>query len=68
MLLLKLKVFVDSDDLCLLLNTLFVFSPTIGRMKEPATFYGTPTADCGAVPEGGAKFEIQPCHNIPPCD
>lgn len=44
-----------------------VCSPTIGRQKEIATFSGTPQADCGAVPEGGQKFEVQACLNVPAC-
>lgn len=44
-----------------------VCSPTIGRLKEIATFFGTPQADCGAAPEGGQKFEVQPCLNVPAC-
>lgn len=42
------------------------YSPTIGRMKVKATFYGTPSADCGAPP-GGEKLQIQPCINVPSC-
>ncbi|XP_062264857.1 properdin-like [Platichthys flesus] len=43
------------------------YSPTIGRQREQATFFGTPRADCAWVPEDGPKSEIQPCVNVPPC-
>ncbi|XP_041634380.1 properdin [Cheilinus undulatus] len=43
------------------------YNPTIGRQREPATFSGTPLADCGAAPDNGLKFETQPCVNIPQC-
>ncbi|XP_074513273.1 properdin-like [Sebastes fasciatus] len=43
------------------------YNPTIGRMKEPAMFFGNPNADCGAAPDGGQKIEIQPCVNVPAC-
>ncbi|XP_026179920.1 properdin-like isoform X2 [Mastacembelus armatus] len=42
------------------------YSPTIGRQKEKATFFGKPTADCGPLPTE-QKVESQPCLNIPPC-
>ncbi|KAM9346607.1 properdin-like [Symphorus nematophorus] len=42
------------------------YNPTIGRERMPATFFGTPTADCGLPPDGGKKNEIQLC-NIPAC-
>ncbi|KAM4557372.1 properdin-like isoform 2-T2 [Fundulus diaphanus] len=42
------------------------YSPTIGRQREPANFYGRPTADCGPAPEGG-KRQVQDCLNVPPC-
>ncbi|KAM4598458.1 properdin-like [Polymixia lowei] len=40
---------------------------TIGRQKEEAVFHGSPVADCGFLPEGQEKIEIQPCLNVPPC-
>ncbi|KAM3597899.1 uncharacterized protein V6R79_010866 [Siganus canaliculatus] len=43
------------------------YNPTIGRMREPATFFGTPRADCGAAPDNGLKVEKQPCANITAC-
>ncbi|XP_068605494.1 properdin-like [Brachionichthys hirsutus] len=43
------------------------YRPTIGRQGERAVFFGSPQADCGAPPEGGEKFEEQPCLNAPPC-
>ncbi|XP_035990446.1 properdin [Fundulus heteroclitus] len=42
------------------------YSPTIGRQREPANYYGRPLADCGAAPEGG-KRQVQDCLNVPPC-
>lgn len=41
--------------------------PTIGRLKEIASFYGTPQADCGPAPDGGPKYETQNCVNVPAC-
>ncbi|KAK5856858.1 hypothetical protein PBY51_008424 [Eleginops maclovinus] len=43
------------------------YSPTIGRQREEATFFGKPLGDCGPTPDGGSKFEVQPCLNVPPC-
>ncbi|XP_068191930.1 properdin-like isoform X2 [Antennarius striatus] len=43
------------------------YRPTIGRQSEKAAFFGDPQADCGAPPDGGEKFEVQPCQNAPPC-
>ncbi|XP_008432966.1 properdin [Poecilia reticulata] len=43
------------------------YSPTIGRQREPAHFHGKPKADCGAVPDGGKKYELEDCLNVPPC-
>ncbi|XP_041813710.1 properdin-like [Chelmon rostratus] len=43
------------------------YSPTIGRQREPATFFGTPRADCGLPPDGGQKLEIEQCLNVPAC-
>lgn len=44
-----------------------MYSPTIGRLKEEASFVGTPSADCGSPPGGGPKFEIEACLNVPAC-
>ncbi|XP_041848471.1 properdin-like isoform X3 [Melanotaenia boesemani] len=43
------------------------YSPTIGRLKEKATFFGTPKPDCDPLPDGEKKHEIQYCVNAPPC-
>ncbi|KAM6913524.1 properdin-like isoform 3-T3 [Lycodopsis pacificus] len=43
------------------------YSPTIGRQRDPATFFGNPRADCGSTPDGGPKYQTQPCVNVPPC-
>ncbi|XP_058509001.1 properdin-like [Solea solea] len=43
------------------------YRPLLSRLKEKATFFGIPRADCGSLPDGEAKFEIQPCVNVPPC-
>ncbi|XP_026204524.1 properdin [Anabas testudineus] len=43
------------------------YSSTIGRQKEIATFFGTPRADCGNLPEGEKKYEVESCVNVPPC-
>ncbi|XP_031162820.1 properdin [Sander lucioperca] len=43
------------------------YSPTIGRLKEPATFFGDPKADCGTPPNGEPKIETQNCVNVPAC-
>ncbi|XP_018516956.1 properdin [Lates calcarifer] len=43
------------------------YRPTIGRLKEIASFYGTPQADCGPAPDGGPKYETQNCVNVPAC-
>ncbi|XP_056144219.1 properdin-like [Lampris incognitus] len=39
----------------------------ISRLREKATFFGTPLSDCGSVPDGEKKIEIQDCLNVPPC-
>ncbi|XP_071370239.1 properdin-like, partial [Centroberyx affinis] len=41
------------------------YRPTIRDRK--VTFFGTPTADCGSLPDGEKKVEIQPCLNVPAC-
>ncbi|MEQ2178985.1 hypothetical protein GOODEAATRI_019821 [Goodea atripinnis] len=43
------------------------YNPTIGRQRLPAHFHGTPRADCGPTPDGGKKFQINNCLNVPPC-
>ncbi|XP_070704685.1 properdin-like [Pempheris klunzingeri] len=43
------------------------YRPTIGRLKEPATFFGTPQADCGPTPDGREAYQIEPCVNVPAC-
>ncbi|KAM9718974.1 properdin-like isoform 2-T2 [Menidia menidia] len=43
------------------------YSPTIGRKKEKATFSGSPKPDCGDLPDGKKKYELQDCKNAPPC-
>ncbi|KAM7387571.1 hypothetical protein PAMA_009948 [Pampus argenteus] len=42
------------------------YHPTIGRQKEKATFFGTPTADCRGSPDGG-KLQVERCINMPAC-
>lgn len=42
------------------------YSPTIGRDKEPANYFGVPNADCGDLPDG-EDFQDQNCLNAPPC-
>ncbi|XP_061701488.1 properdin-like isoform X3 [Syngnathoides biaculeatus] len=43
------------------------YRPAISRLKQPATFVGTPLLDCGEAP-GGVTKEVWPCVNVPPCD
>ncbi|XP_022073264.2 properdin [Acanthochromis polyacanthus] len=43
------------------------YPPTIGRQKEKATFFGTPLVDCGAPPDGGEKYQKEPCLSVPAC-
>ncbi|XP_053195025.1 properdin-like [Scomber japonicus] len=42
------------------------YRPTVGRLKEKATFFGDPTADCGDVPLN-EKFQVEQCLNVPAC-
>ncbi|XP_034047012.1 properdin-like [Thalassophryne amazonica] len=42
------------------------YRPTIGRLNEKATFFGTPLSDCGRV-SLKEKWEVQTCHNVPSC-
>ncbi|XP_051905051.1 properdin-like [Hippocampus zosterae] len=44
------------------------YRPTIGRLEQPAVFFGTPLLDCGDLPPGVNTQEVQPCVNLPACD
>ncbi|XP_077590835.1 properdin-like [Stigmatopora nigra] len=43
------------------------YRPTIGRLAEPAVFFGDPLLDCIPV-QDGVYLETEPCLNMPACD
>ncbi|CAK6983770.1 properdin-like, partial [Scomber scombrus] len=42
------------------------YRPYVGRLKEKATFFGDPIADCGAAPNN-EKIQVEQCLNVPAC-
>lgn len=64
------KVHLASDS-CWLSNSVStcvcVCFSHYSRAPVPPVFSGTPTADCGATPDGGPAFEVQRCFNAPSC-